>query len=559
MNVARIAFALGLGLASGRIAAAQETTRISVSSSGLQGDGGSFESSISADGQLLAFISWATNLVAGDRNGTSDILVHDRGTGTTERVSVSSSGSQGNGGCYKPAISADGQVVAFSSKSTNLVSGDTNNVYDVFVHERASGVTLRVSVDSFGGQGNDASGILAVSISEDGQIVEFESLASNLVSGDTNGNHDVFVHDRATGVTERVSVDSSGAQGNGDSYHSSITGDGRYVAFSSAAGNLVSGDTNGSYDVFVHDRVTGITERVSVDSTGAEGNQHSGEFRVTISDDGQLVAFDSEASNLVPGDANGYLDIFVHDRGTGVTQRVSVDSTGAEGNGNNYDSAISAGGRFVAFQSLATNLVSGDTNATYDMFVHDLSTGDTERVSVDSNGAQADRDSWYPSISKDGSIVGFSSYATNLVSADTNNQVDVFVQESCRIAASWSNYGSGFPGTNGVPAFTAQQNPVLGSTVTLDLANSYANPTIGLVFVGNQRALIPSVWGGDLLVDPTFVVPVTFSYGFDSFTVSIPDDRSLCGFVYDLQAIEADPGAARGVSFTQGLELVLGH
>jgi hypothetical protein len=232
---------------------------------------------------------------------------------------------------------------------------------------------------------------------------------------------------------------------------------------------------------------------------------------------------------------------------------------GTEGDGDNYDSEISANGQIVAFLSLAANLVVGDTNATYDIFVHDLLTGDTERVSVDSNGAQADLDSWYPSISKNGWVVSFSSYSTNLVSADTNGQIDVFVREYCGIAASWSNYGSGFSGTNGVPALTAQQNPVLGSTITIDVANSYANPTIGLVLIGYQRALIPSVWGGDLLVDPSLVLPVTFSYGFDSLSGSIPDDISQCGLAYDLQAIESDPGAAKGVSFTQGLELVLGR
>src|SRR5439155_932379 len=193
-------------------------------------------------------------------------------------------------------------------------------------------------------------------------------------------------------ATTRVSVDSSGAEGNDESYGSSISADGQIVAFESMASNLVAGDTNSYADVFVHDRSTGLTERVSVDSSGAEGN--SGSYDPSISADGQIVVFQSYASNLVAGDTNGVFDIFVHDRSTGLTERVSVDSSGAEGNGYSADSSISADGQIVAFESMAKNLVAGDTNATYDVFVHDRSTGRTERVSVDSSGAEANDISW---------------------------------------------------------------------------------------------------------------------------------------------------------------------
>jgi cold shock CspA family protein len=271
------------------------------------------------------------------------------------------------------------------------------------------------------------------------------------------------------------------------------------------------------------------------------------------------IAFESSASNLVPLDVNGDTDVFVHDRSTGLTEQVSVDSSGTGGDRESNASSLSADGRIAGFTSLAANLVAGDTNDRCDVFIHDRSTGRTGRISIDSAGAQGDGDSGYGAIASDGQKLAFQSMATNLVAGDSNGTPDVFVHEICSTAASWSNYGAGFPGTYGVPSFTAQSNPVFGATITLDLANSYANPTFGLIIVGAQRALIHSGWGGDLLVDPSLVLPVSFSYGSDSFTGNIPDDPSLCGFACDLQAIEADPGAAKGVSFTPGLELVLGH
>ena len=538
---------------------AQETTRVSVDSSGVKGNDASGDATISADGQIVAFGSTASNLVAGDTNGISDIFVHDRSTGFTERASVDSSGAEGNGSSYSPSISADGRIVAFMSYARNLVAGDTNGVYDVFVYDRSTGLTERVSVDSSGAEGNGVSGDPA--ISADGQVVVFMSNASNLVSGDTNGKRDAFVHDRATGITERVSVDSSGAEGNRTSDSPAISADGRVVSFISNSTNLVAGDTNVAWDTFVHDRASGITQRVSVDSSGAEGNDASDS--PAMSADGQIVAFRSYASNLVAGDVNGCPDVFVHDRSTGLTERVSVDSFGAEGNGSSghfvVSQFITADGRIVAFVSDATNLVIGDTNGWSDVFVHDRLTGTTECVSVSSSREQENWLSENPTISADGLVVAFDSNSSNLVDSDTNGVWDVFVHDLCSTPASWSNYGAGFPGTNGVPAFTSQQNPVIGTTITLDLANSYGNPTVGLLFIGFQQTIIPTNWGGDLLVLPVLTIPITFSYGGDTFTGDIPDDPALCGVAVDLQAIESDPGAAKGVSFTPGLELVMGH
>src|SRR5213592_4033360 len=262
----------------GRSAGAQTTERVSVASGGTtEGNDTSLGSALSADGRFVAFDSSATDLVAADTNGVSDVSVHDRQTGTTERVSVASHGAQGNGSsglvtfAFPPALSADGRFVAFVSAATNLVASDTNGATDVFVHDRQTGTTERVSVASDGTEGNAASA--GATLSADGRFVAFHSAATNLVAGDTNATNDVFVHDRQTGITERVSVASDGTQGNKASSYPALSADGRFVAFDSDATNLVAGDTNGTTDVFVHDRQTGTTERVSVASGGGtQGN-----------------------------------------------------------------------------------------------------------------------------------------------------------------------------------------------------------------------------------------------------------------------------------------------
>jgi hypothetical protein len=310
-------------------------------------------------------MSSASNLVEDDTNYMYDVFVHDRETRQTTCVSIASDGSQGDWDSEWPSISADGRYVAFHSYAINLVEDDTNGKRDIFVHDRETGETTRVSVASDGSEGNEYSEW--PSISADGRYVAFYSKANNLVSGDTNVMYDVFVHDRETRQTTRVSIASDGSQGNGNSQSSSISADGRYVAFGSYASNLVGGDTNGRGDVFVHDRETGETTRVSVASDGSQGYGDS--FAGSISADGRYVAFGSEANNLVEDDTNGKRDIFIHDRETGETTRVSVASDGSQGNDFSYGASISAYGRCVAFTSEASNLVDDDTNNLKDVFV----------------------------------------------------------------------------------------------------------------------------------------------------------------------------------------------
>ncbi|CAN5556680.1 PD40 domain-containing protein [soil metagenome] len=367
-RIALIAGLAGLAVAvvaPGAYAATPNTKRVSIHSNGSQATGRSSEPSVSGNGRFVAFQSEADNLVAGDGNTAWDIFVRDNGSKTTTLVSRHSNGTQGNGVSEDAAISADGRWVAFESGATNLVNADANGTTeDVFLHDRKTRKTTLVSVHSNGTQGDLNS--TDPSVSANGRYVAFESNATNLVNGDTNGSKDVFVHDRKTGKTFLVSRRPNGANGNGDSQLPSISASGRFVAFHSVASNLVKGDTNGRRDVFVHDRSTNATQRVSLRSNGKQGNDDSEE--PSISANGRWVVFWSDASNLVAKDSNGAQDVFLRDRQTKKTILISRRGNGASGNGESDDGRISGDGRWVVFESDASNLVKNDTNGTQDIF-----------------------------------------------------------------------------------------------------------------------------------------------------------------------------------------------
>ena len=421
------AWAGGGPAAMGAAAADGTTSRVSVSSNGTQSNGGSLgRPAISSDGSFVAFINFGSNLVGGDGNEVPDVFVRDRTAGTTSRVSVSSDeteGSSSNGEIYSVAISADGRYVAFTTEHRRLVPGDTNEAIDVFVRDRTTGTTRRVSVSSSERQGN-GSAYSSVSISADGRYVAYSSQASNLVSGDTNGRADVFVRDRMLATTRRVSVSSNQRQANRPNYDPALSADGTHVAFRSDASNLVSGDTNGGEDVFVRYRPTAATRRVSVSSNETQtprGTEPSGPVPA-ISAGGRYVAFHSVASNLVSGDTNGEFggDVFVRDRVAGTTQRVSVSNNEAQGNSSSGSPSISADGQRVAFASSASNLVEGDTGGP-GLFIRDRGAGTTSRVPVGGG----------PAISGDGRHVAFiGSDESNLVPGDTNGFADTFVWDS---------------------------------------------------------------------------------------------------------------------------------
>jgi len=496
----------------------QTTEILSVGVGGVPANGPSKGPSMSANGGLIAFSSTATNLVAVDANGVSDVFLRDR-QGGTGMISLNTLGAPGNAASDTPSISGDGTLVAFRSNASDLVQGDTNAVSDVFVHDVLTSLTVRVSVGPAGAEANGASSSPA--ISADGRFVAYQSGASNLVVADTNGSQDIFVTDVQTMVTELVSVRSNGAQGNSFSLSPALSADGRFVAFDSFAQNLVAGDTNGFFDIFLRDRLLGTTERVSVDSSGAQTNSDNA-FSV-LSPDARFVAFGSFATNLVAGDTNATLDVFLRDRQSGTTRRVSLSASGMQGNGpSSYLSAISADARFVAFYSDATNLVITDVGTNRDAFVRDLLRATTERVSVDSNGTQGNNETGMPSfneaiaISADGRYVAFSSLASNLAGQDTNGVQDVFLHDrgpipevtsfcfgdlTMRPCPCANTGGAGRGCDNSASTGGAQMTSVGTASLagdTFQLTSSGELPTALTVFMQGDEAISPRLFGDGL-------------------------------------------------------------
>ena len=408
-------------------AAVGDVERISLASNGVEGNEASTLSAISGNGRYITFSSAANNLVSGDTNDHLDVFVHDTETDIVTRVSVATNGTQGNHDSGLSTISADGRYVAFLSRTTNLVTDDTNSFWDVFVHDRQTAETIRVSVASDGTPGNGDSQNPV--ISANGRFVAFESNASNLVAGDMNNAVDIFVHDLQTGETSRVSLATNGAEGNSYSTSPDISADGRFITFRSDATNLVNNDTNLQKDIFVRDRQNNTTIRVSVAASGAESDGDSA--NPAISANGQFVAFDSQATNLVPRDGNDDIrDIFVRDLQNNTIRPVSLSITNDYGLGHSHMPALSADGRFVVFSTYAPSLVHGDYNGSdEDVIIRDTLLGTTTAASIVGIGT-ANSHSFLPDISDDGRFVTFTSEATNLVAGDSNGVPDIFLYEN---------------------------------------------------------------------------------------------------------------------------------
>jgi len=419
-----------LGIAAVADSWAGVTERVSVAADGTEANGESLFASVSADGRFVVFSSQASNLVPRDRNDAWDVFLRDRLLGTTEMVDVSPGGKPGDLGAWGAFISADGRYIVFDSESTNLVPGDNNGLPDVFVRDRISGSTEFASFGAGGELGNGSSH--SAGISADGRYVVFRSYATNLIPDDTNGVADIFVRDRLTNSTQRVSVSSAGEQADGSSDDWDfpvISGDGRFVAFGSWAHNLVPGVSNPGRHVYVRDRVNQTTECVDLSSEGELINAISTDPK--ISADGRYVAFASDAPNLVSDDTNGQHDIFVRDRQMGATERVSLGNSGQQATDrpdSTYPS-ISADGRFVAFSSHTPDFASDDTMVYVDCFVRDRLTGRTQCVSRSTPGDLGDMDADYPSLSVDGRYVVFTSYADDLVEDDGNGMGDIFLRD----------------------------------------------------------------------------------------------------------------------------------
>jgi len=434
-----------LALVCSRGAEAGTTRRVSVTSEGAQTFYDSRNPVVSADGHYVAFESRSFILVDGDTNNAWDIFLWDRLNGEVTRVSVGPGGTEGNGDSRHPSISWDGRYVAFESRASNLITGDGNESRDIFVHDRAIGYTSRVSEPSGGGnalwpcplcgchcpaplEGGLEGGSCDASISADGRYVTFESSACNLDWGEGDGT---FLHDRVTEETTRLVVDNGLVRPS--CWSASISGDGRYVACVSLASYLVANDTNNANDVFVRDRLAATTWCASMGVNEATGMGSSGS--PSISGDGRFVAFESYASNLAPGDYNGTSDIFVYDREANETTLVSKNGNGQSASGASRNPCLSPDGRYVSFESSASDLVADDGNGCTDIFLHDRETGETVRVSVSTEGLETDGASGASCVNATGRFVVFDSIANHLVLDDSNTAWDIFLRDR-----SWTTF-----------------------------------------------------------------------------------------------------------------------
>jgi Tol biopolymer transport system component len=429
----KVAPTLVVALGCASFAQAQSIVRVSVSSSGGQADGDSFGARISADGRFVAFHSRAHDLV-NPLVAPDGIYVRDLETGVTELVSASSDGAAATGGVDGPSISANGRFVTFATAASNLVLNDTNTITDVFVHDRQTRVTTRVSVDSNGNEAMPPGGSASAVISASGRVIAFVSSTSNLVPRDVNNLADVFAHDLVSGRTVAVSVSSEGVPADRECYSPSVSGDGRYVAFVSSATNLVPHDPVPGPDTFIHDLVSGETTILSADATG----QPTARGIPTFAAGGRFVALLSD-------------QVYRLDRQTNLATIVSIDAAGRPGNDQFTAADISSDGRFVTFQTRSSNLVPGDTQTCTDdfdvyncddIFVHDVVSRETSRVSMAFDGSQPDLYAARPAISADGRFVAFDSDALNLVPGDTGH-FDVFVRDLLPCAAGDVNVGAG--------------------------------------------------------------------------------------------------------------------
>lgn len=379
---------------------------------------------VTADsGDVVVFASSASNYVTADTNGVGDIFAYTRSSGAIDRLSRNNSGVEGDGSSSHPGVSADGRYVVFESAATNLVSGDTNAAMDVFLYDRDDDTIARISLTSAALQSNGDS--FSPAISDDGEIIAFASDATNLVSGDTNAATDIFIYVRASGAVTRISLTTAGVQGNGTSGSPALSSDGQYVAFASSATNLVSGDTNGVTDIFLRDRDADTTVRISLSSTGAGADGASA--NPSISDDGSIIAFESAAANITAGDTNSSLDVFTRNTATSTNELISLGSGDVQGDGDSRYPVVSGTGRYIGYQSEATNLVTGDTNSATDIFIRDRTDSVTVRASVKTRGQQIEAAATLPDLNGNAHYVSFLCKESAVTAGKTGAEFEVFV------------------------------------------------------------------------------------------------------------------------------------
>jgi hypothetical protein len=407
------------------------TVLVSAPASGAIPNGSSYFSSISDNGRYVAFASNATNLVPGDDNGWDDIFVKDLATGSLTLISGGADGPS-NQMSMQPSISGNGRYVVFLSYATNMLTDQTSDwrYANVYAHDLQTHKTELVQPSVIGGFPN--SGALRPGISADGRYVVFHSAASDLVPNDLNGKIDSFIYDRAEDKMMLASKTFDGSVSDGSSTSPEITGNGKYVTFFSTATNIVEGDKNGVGDLFIRNLQTGVTELLSVATDGTQGNQDSS-LIAAVTPDGRYIAFQSLASNLVPNDTNGIEkvtyggDVFLRDRVLGTTERVGVSAAGGQLSRVNYP-ALSDDGRYVYFYAAKPGIDQSDFSYGSDLYVHDRTTGATELLSATASGAPAAGENENGETSSDGRYVVFQSTSDELADGGGDN-LDIFVRD----------------------------------------------------------------------------------------------------------------------------------
>lgn len=415
----------------------QAMERASVSNTQAQANGNSYLVASSPDGRYVVFDSMASNLVPGDNNRQRDVFIRDRSLGTIERVSVGHAGIESPYLSRIPSVSDDGRYVSFETFGP-LLPGSSVHVFQVYRRDRVNGVTELVSASSSGVAGNSLSS--RSSLSADGRYVLFYSRANNLVAGDNNGVQDVFLKDMQTGALETISLAPSGVRGNGDSFEAAMSSDARFISFTSMATNLTGSTVARQRHVYLRDRQTSTTRLLSKSSTGSLANQPV--FSPALSDDGRYIVFYSKASNLTSGTSGSKVQVFLHDVENSTTVLLSRNAAGSEGTDFSYSPSISADGRFVAFTSFASNLVSGDSNGVSDVLLLDRQNNETTIISQSESGQLGNGAViGVPALSRSGNSVAFSTYADNLIESDTNNVADIFVHDRVTNAIPVANAG----------------------------------------------------------------------------------------------------------------------
>jgi Tol biopolymer transport system component/protocatechuate 3,4-dioxygenase beta subunit len=426
--------ALGDDAASRSAVNGTATQLVSVSSQGVPANSSCKNPDISYDGRFVAFECRASNLVPNDTNKVSDVFVHDRLTGATERVSIGPNGIQANGASDEPAISDDGRFVVFTSKAKNLIPPPAQAVgfasyrgpgINVYVHDRQTGTTSLVSMDA-NGQPADRRAWLP-DISPDGRYIVYSSHSEHIVVPDMNGiKRDAFIYDRVTGTTEYADVMSNGLNPWSGGSIAAISAGGRVVTYRSKAGDLVRDDTNRKFDIFAYERSTLDIKRVSVSTGGqqANGDAHNPQ----VSADGRFIVYESPAQ-LDSRDQNSSIDVYVHYLPAAATSLASLTANGHAGNNPSVTPILSGDGRYIAYSSKSSDLVPGDTNGLSDVFIYDQATGETIRVSLGDNDQQATGGaSVTPAISGDGRFVAFVSAARNLIDGITSRPGGIYVR-----------------------------------------------------------------------------------------------------------------------------------